>query len=690
MLGQNVNIRNIEGCKRIRLLHLVSTFAVKTDTKWLYQLMGRLPRDRFEPAIACMYGGGEMMQHFAGLGVQTWNLAAPGGMSPLAVWRAYRLIRSFDPQIVHTHLLRADLYGGLAARLAGVPVVLSTAYALGAYSRDKIRRLDGVLDRMCRAVATDGLAVSDAVRSDLIERLRWPAERVSTIHTGITFRGAEEAACEVRPSECESERVRIRDAWHVPNGSPLVLTVARLSYEKGLDVLIDAAAHVRDHVPDARYVVVGDGPLRDTLQRRITAAGLENVVRLVGFRKDISTILSAADLFVLPSLSEGMPNAVLEAYAAGLPVVTTSAGGLSEAVAHEVSGLLVSPGNAEALATAITRVLQDETLRCRLMHDGQAWARKRFSIERIVDQYAEFYERLYAERAGVSQARLSQETCDLDAHPAERAESDNATAACEDTDSACALPKAVDICGLPVRPVSRGQFIGTLVERAKQGIRTRVHYLNAHTFNLACDQRGFRQILTTSDLLYADGMSVVWAGRWLGRRIPERLSAADYFTTFCQQCAAKGVSVFLLGGAEGVSQATAWWLTRQIPTLRVAGTHWGYFSEDQTQSVIELINESGADVLVVGMGSPCQEKWVARYADALRVPVRWTVGALFDYFADREPRAPQWMCRCGGEWIYRLLSRPRERWRRYLVGNPRFLWLVFQEWLAGVNGQQVA
>jgi N-acetylglucosaminyldiphosphoundecaprenol N-acetyl-beta-D-mannosaminyltransferase len=241
----------------------------------------------------------------------------------------------------------------------------------------------------------------------------------------------------------------------------------------------------------------------------------------------------------------------------------------------------------------------------------------------------------------------------------------------------------VDICGFPVRPIRQGELIDALIVHARRGIRTSAHYLNTHTFNLSRRDPAFREVLATSDLLYADGMSVVWAGRWLGHPIPERLSAADYFEAFCRRCAREQVALYFLGGVDGVSRSAADALAARIPGLRVAGTCGGYFAPDESRQIVERINASHADVLVVGMGSPQQESWVAHHREDIAVPVRWTVGALFDYFADREPRAPGWLCRCGGEWVYRLLHKPAERWRRYLVGNSRFAWAVMKAWATG-------
>lgn len=368
--------------QRIRLLHLVSTFAMKTDTKWLCQLLGRLSHERFASSIACMYGGGAMRERFEREGVLTFDLRAGRAIDPVGLWRLVRLMRRIRPHIVHTHLLRADLYGGLAARLAGVPVVLTSQYAVFPYSRVRARMSDPVLDRICRALASDALAVSEAVRQDLISRLGWDATRTHTIRTGLDFTAW-------RPDP--RARQQLRAQWDIPDAAPVMMTVARLSREKGLDVLIEAAAIVQQRHPDVRFVLMGDGPLAGTLAEQIDRRGLHETVRLAGFHADVPSVLSAADAFVLPSYMEGMPNAVLEAFAARLPVVASAVGGLAEVIEHERTGLLAPPGNARALAGALSRILDDRELAGRLAGAGAERARERFSLQQVADEYESLY-----------------------------------------------------------------------------------------------------------------------------------------------------------------------------------------------------------------------------------------------------------------------------------------------------------
>ncbi|MBN1345058.1 MAG: glycosyltransferase family 4 protein [Phycisphaerae bacterium] len=365
----------------------MSTFELKTDTKWLLSLLGHVDRHRVDPSIACMYGGGAMRKRFESLGIETADFASPGEIDLSAAARIYRYIRSGRFDVVHTHLLRADLYAGLAARLAGTRAIVSTVYAIGPYRRSRRRRLDGLLDQLTRLWPTHLVAVSEAVRADCGRRLRWPASKVSVIHTGI------------EPGEygaCEPARRRIRAEWGFDQTAPLIVTVARLSYEKGLPTLIQAAGELSDRHPSAMFAIVGEGPMRSELAAQIDSLGLSETVRLIGFRTDVPDVLAAADVFCLPSRMEGMPNVLLEASAARVPIVATRVGGVPELIADNVTGLLVPPGNADALAGAIGRLIEDPSLRDRLGQAARRQVEQEFSVSAVAEKYQALHESLAA------------------------------------------------------------------------------------------------------------------------------------------------------------------------------------------------------------------------------------------------------------------------------------------------------
>jgi N-acetylglucosaminyldiphosphoundecaprenol N-acetyl-beta-D-mannosaminyltransferase len=207
------------------------------------------------------------------------------------------------------------------------------------------------------------------------------------------------------------------------------------------------------------------------------------------------------------------------------------------------------------------------------------------------------------------------------------------------------------------------------------GPARRVMYVNAHVLNQSREIPELRTALEDSDLVYCDGYGVRLAAKALEVPIPHRMTGADWVWGLAALCEAEGKSIYLLGSEPGIASQAAKRLSRWYPRLRIAGTHHGYFELGSAHDdrVVEHINARGADIVLVGMGSPKQELWVERAAPELDVGVVWTVGALFDYVSGRVPRAPAWLADNGLEWIFRLAIEPQRMWRRYLLGNPVFV-----------------
>jgi N-acetylglucosaminyldiphosphoundecaprenol N-acetyl-beta-D-mannosaminyltransferase len=253
------------------------------------------------------------------------------------------------------------------------------------------------------------------------------------------------------------------------------------------------------------------------------------------------------------------------------------------------------------------------------------------------------------------------------------------------------LPDPIEVLGLPVRPLDMRALVASVVNRARARIPTTGMYANAHTCNLAAKDQQFRRALRGCDLLYADGASVVWASRFSTSKklLPQRMTAADYFPKMVQACAEQNVSIFMLGNQPGVTTTASRRLQIEYPALRIVGTHHGHFDLAESPAVINKINAAKPDILFVGMSSPRQELWLAQHAQEIDAPVRWCVGALFDYIAGLEPRGPAWLCAHGGEWLFRLLADPGGKWKRYLIGNPLFVYHALRWRLSQTNKQGI-
>ena len=240
----------------------------------------------------------------------------------------------------------------------------------------------------------------------------------------------------------------------------------------------------------------------------------------------------------------------------------------------------------------------------------------------------------------------------------------------------------VEFLGVKIDNVDTGQLLERILFFASTPHRQRkVMYVNADCMVLAQKNPRYMDVLNGADLVYPDGAGVVLGARLLGLRLAGRSTAADFMPEFAKHFARAGLRLFLLGARPGVAKAAAKALKSQAPNLLIAGTHHGYFKKEETRGVIQQINASKADILLVGFGAPFQEFWIEENAGQLTPTILWGVGGLFDFLSGRTPRGPRWMLDHGLEWLCRLAVEPRRLWRRYLIGNLLFLWITLKQGL---------
>jgi N-acetylglucosaminyldiphosphoundecaprenol N-acetyl-beta-D-mannosaminyltransferase len=240
---------------------------------------------------------------------------------------------------------------------------------------------------------------------------------------------------------------------------------------------------------------------------------------------------------------------------------------------------------------------------------------------------------------------------------------------------------ASELFGIPIELAEPADMLRTILGLVgEQGTR-RVMYVNAHVVNQSRELPELFEALQNADLVYCDGYGVRLAARALSLPIPHRMTGADWVWGLASLGEAEGRSLYLLGADPPLARAAAARLQRWYPRLRIVGSYHGYaeLGSPQNERAIEDINAARPDIVLLGMGTPKQELWADRYADALDAGVLWTVGALFDYLAGRVPRAPRMLADNGLEWIFRLAIEPHRMWRRYLIGNPVFLSRVLSE-----------
>jgi N-acetylglucosaminyldiphosphoundecaprenol N-acetyl-beta-D-mannosaminyltransferase len=217
---------------------------------------------------------------------------------------------------------------------------------------------------------------------------------------------------------------------------------------------------------------------------------------------------------------------------------------------------------------------------------------------------------------------------------------------------------------------------------ASDGGSHHVAFVNAFCANVAYEDAEYRDVLAAADVVFPDGVGVAIAARMLGRRISENVNGTDMFPALLGALRGTGLRLFLLGAAPGVAERVADWIRSAYPGVEVAGCRHGYFAQEEEPTVVRAIADARTDLLLVGFGVPKQETWIRRNLRATGAKVAIGVGGLFDFYSGRIPRAPRWVRAASMEWAFRLVQEPRRLWRRYLIGNPLFLYRVARQCLA--------
>ncbi len=360
----------------------------------ILELASRLDRRRFDVVVCALKGDGLIAAELRERGVRVALLRGRGKWDPRVMSRLFRHLRRERPDVLHGFLFRANLLSAVLGRLVGVPVVIlsqrETPLRTG-----WLRRL---IEQMTTHLADAVTCSSEAARLAAVARAGGPADKYVTIHNGIDL------------DRFEARSVAARAKLGVPDGVPVIGTVSRLDEPiKGLSVLLEAMGRLirQARFRDLRAVIVGDGPAAPMLRERSERLGLARQVVFTGIRRDLPDILAVPDVYVQPSLSEGFGIAIVEAMAAGRPVVATRVGGIPEVVLDGKTGRLVPPGDAAMLATAIQELLQDRQRALEFGTAGRHRAMERFGIESMVEQHARLYQRLVGRAAGSTGTRDS-------------------------------------------------------------------------------------------------------------------------------------------------------------------------------------------------------------------------------------------------------------------------------------------
>jgi glycosyltransferase involved in cell wall biosynthesis len=375
----------VGAAERIPVLTFLTNFLIGGTERQVLNLVRNHDRGRFEVHLACFRRAGPLLQEIDPAEVTLADFPITTLPSPRTLWQQWRLarhVRARGIRVVHSFGFYANVFAIPAARLGGATVVVASIRDTG----DHLTRLQKAMQKWACRAADHVLVNAQAIRTVLVEQGYDPS-RISVIPNGIDLSQFGDRA----------RTKAVREGLRLPPTAPVVAVFSRLNRLKGIEYFLEAAAVLAKRFEEVRFLIVGDSIsqlYRDELEALARSLGLADRVLFTGFRGDVPALLSEVSVSVLPSLSEGLSNVVLEAMAAGVPVVATSVGGTPEMVEDGVTGLLVPPRDARALAEAIGSLLADP-LRGRSIGDaGRRRVAERFSLEATVHATAQLYERL--------------------------------------------------------------------------------------------------------------------------------------------------------------------------------------------------------------------------------------------------------------------------------------------------------
>jgi glycosyltransferase involved in cell wall biosynthesis len=383
--------------RKARICHITKATGVAGSEKHLLMLLRGLDKAKYQVKLALLAERDKPLDDYVLRleegGVQVKRVFIRGDIDPLLVWRLYRLLREGNYDLVHTHLIHADLYGTLAAKLAGVPIIVSTKHNDNAFRRHPFYAF---LDRLASKFAGKIIVVSDHLKRFFDEVEGLDRGKMTRIHYGL-----EEAWVEDQSSRT-ARPVSVQEELGIPPDTPLVGIIARLNPQKGHTYLLAAFAKVVESLPEARLLIVGDGNLRGDLERQTRELRITRRVTFTGWRDDIPRIMADLNLLILSSLWEGFGLVLLEAMMMGKPIVASRVSAIPEIVVDGVTGLLVPPRDQEALAKAIIAMLQDKERAEAMGQAGRERVERYFSVERMVQQTEALYEELIKEKMRLS------------------------------------------------------------------------------------------------------------------------------------------------------------------------------------------------------------------------------------------------------------------------------------------------
>lgn len=375
-----------------KVLHLRSSYSLYGPETQIVQLLVPLQHEGFqiEPLVLYRRRQGMALTHplveeAHKKGVKAEQLDDTSTFAPKVILYIAERLRGERFSLIHTHGYKANILGGIAAKLVGVKSIATMHLHTETTSRLKLYK---IIDLLALRFFSKVIVVSESLHQYLIAN-GLPPKKIVTVHNAVDL-GTFTSSISFYDDKALKNRLGIGSTQHI------VSIIGRLTSQKGHHYFLESAKRILEVLPETRFLIAGDGPLREELEDLSLSLGIVQAVRFLGYRQDIGTLMGMSDVIAMPSLREGLPYVLLEALALARPVVGTQVGGIPEVIKHGETGFLVPPKDSEALAEAIIQVLRNPEEATRLGEKGRELVSREFDVETMVQKIAAVYTEVLA------------------------------------------------------------------------------------------------------------------------------------------------------------------------------------------------------------------------------------------------------------------------------------------------------
>ncbi|WP_350342408.1 WecB/TagA/CpsF family glycosyltransferase [Proteinivorax tanatarense] len=451
----------------------------------------------------------------------------------------------------------------------------------------------------------------------------------------------------------KKEKQNLRQELNISKTSQIMGYVSRIDAGKGWEIYLQSIKKLIEHQThlDITGLVIGEGSQKKDFQKKIKKMGLENNILYLGEKPQhkLPKYYSAMDVFVFPTyLNESLGLVGIESMACETPVVGSEVGGLTSYLKNGKNGFIFKPQSSEDLADKLIKFFN-------LSH-----AEKQNMLENCKETVKHY-------DSNVVGQKLSQKLKNINYNKKSRG---------------VTLENRINLLGYSVDALTMEETINKIEQNIKHKSQTQHVVVNASKTVLCQKDKELNKILNECKVVNADGQSIVWAAKLLGKPLPERVAGIDLFLNLVELSETKGYNIYLLGATEETVKKVNSVLKQKYPDLNIVGYRNGYFSKSEEQDILEDISSKAVDMLFVAFGSPKQEKWAYRNLSKTNALFCMGVGGSFDVLAGINKRAPIFMQKAGLEWFHRFLQEPRRMWKRCFIDNSKFVFLLLKEFVS--------